>query len=384
MLNVAQKGDRLSRTVDLCIVMLIVLSILSCILESVQSLHQRYATFFRYWERFTLILFSFEYLLRLWSCKEEECYAVRWGRVYWALSFLALVDLFSIFPGLLIISGLDLRFLRAIRLLRLFRLSRYNRNFLLILQVLRSTKEALTISLTGILILLLVVSSLIYTVEHQFNPEGFGSIPATMWWGVITLTTVGYGDVYPITTLGKVLASIVALLGIGTFAIPAGILAGAFNRALVNVAPSLDVKLVANFHPISQNQRDNPGTLVSYLVAGAVVDKNVEHLLGIAITHLDRENGDWEYFEPEKENWQCIEHVSEVSSLLLPADERIALRFLPRENFSGRASMHFRAWDQSTGIAFGTDNSSFHGGSSAFSSQQATVSITVYSRSNSA
>ncbi|MCZ7662877.1 MAG: potassium channel family protein [Thermoleophilia bacterium] len=137
----------------------------------------------------------------------------------------------AIFPFYVGVGRLDLRFLRALRLFRLLRvlkLARYSESLALLGRVFRAKKEELVVTLCAVLFLLFLASSFIYYVEHEAQPEAFSSIPAAMWWGVATLTTVGYGDVYPVTVAGKVLGAIVAMLGIGLFALPAGILASGF------------------------------------------------------------------------------------------------------------------------------------------------------------
>ncbi|KKO18591.1 MAG: Cyclic nucleotide-gated potassium channel [Candidatus Brocadia fulgida] len=134
---------------------------------------------------------------------------------------------------------LDLRFIRALRLFRLFRIlkmGRYSESIRTLGNVLKEEKEALAITVFAVLILLVVASSLMYFVENAAQPEAFSSIPEAMWWGVATLTTVGYGDICPITPLGRFLGAIIALLGIGTIAVPAGIVtsgfAGRFKKSM--------------------------------------------------------------------------------------------------------------------------------------------------------
>ncbi|MEM6992383.1 MAG: ion transporter [Myxococcota bacterium] len=138
----------------------------------------------------------------------------------------------AIVPAVVSAGTVDLRVLRGLRLMRLFRLSRYNRGLVTFLKVLRESQQQLVIALSVVVAVLLMASSLLHIVERDAQPETFGSIPAAMWWVVATLTTVGYGDVRPMTDLGRVLASVIAILGIGTFAMPAGIVASAFERCV--------------------------------------------------------------------------------------------------------------------------------------------------------
>ncbi|WP_103866633.1 ion transporter [Aquimarina sp. I32.4] len=240
--EILEKGasdDRWSRRIDLFIISLIFLNILAIILESVNSLKRDYQLIFDYIEIFSIYIFTIEYILRIWSITEKEEYSQPiQGRLKYLFSFSSIIDLIAIVPAYIpLLIGVDSRVVRGIRLLRLFRilkLSRYNRAFSHIRNVVKSKKEELVISLFAVLTLLVISSSLMYFVENKAQPESFSSIPATMWWGVATLTTVGYGDVYPITGLGKFMAGIMAILGVGLFALPAGILANGFGNTLEN------------------------------------------------------------------------------------------------------------------------------------------------------
>jgi voltage-gated potassium channel len=146
-----------------------------------------------------------------------------------------LIDLLSILPFYLPLHGLDLRIIRAVRLFRLFRLfkvGRYPQSLNRLANVIKSKKEELVITLFSAIVLLIIASSLMYFIEKEAQPDVFGSIPDAMWWGAVTLTTVGYGDVYPVTLLGKFISASIAVLGIGLFALPAGIIASGFASEL--------------------------------------------------------------------------------------------------------------------------------------------------------
>ncbi|MCI0609203.1 MAG: ion transporter [Anaerolineae bacterium] len=146
-----------------------------------------------------------------------------------------LIDLISFLPFYVPLLGMDLRIIRVVRLFRFFRLMkmwRYSQSLSMIVNVIKSKKEELSITLFSGAILLIVASSLLYFIEHDAQPDTFSSIPAAMWWGVITLTTVGYGDVYPVTVLGKIIGASIAVLSIGLFALPAGIIASGFASEL--------------------------------------------------------------------------------------------------------------------------------------------------------
>ena len=135
-------------------------------------------------------------------------------------------------PFIMSIDGRILRLLRLFRLVRIFKMGRYSTAFRMIANVLNRRKEELLVTLTIVLLVLVLASSLMYYVEHEVQPEAFSSIPATMWWGVATLTTVGYGDVYPITSIGRVLGAFIAIMGVGIFALPAGIIASGFEAEI--------------------------------------------------------------------------------------------------------------------------------------------------------
>lgn len=236
VVEVARPGDRASRTFDITILSLIVLNLVAVIVGTVHGLEERWAAVFVPFEIFSVAVFGVEYLARLWSCVEDPRYAAPWaGRVRFALQPLILVDLAAILPAFLWMLGIDLRALRALRLVRILRLAkavRYISALRLLRLVLLSRRAELLVAGGVTLLLLIVASSLMYAAEHRAQPEAFGSIPAAMWWAMETLTTVGYGDVYPITPVGRLLASLVAVLGIGLFALPAGILGSGFTEEI--------------------------------------------------------------------------------------------------------------------------------------------------------
>ena len=232
LLAVSTEGDDHSRTVDLWILALIFLNILALVLETVDSIYSRNPAAFELFEDVSLVIFSVEYLLRLWSCSAVPTYArPLFGRLRFATTPLAIVDLLAILPLYLPLFGLDMRFIRVVRLLRFFRLAklfRYSSALRLLGRVVLGKREELASIFFVLVTLLLISSSLMYFAEHDDQPGKFSSIPETMWWSVITLTTVGYGDYYPVTGIGKFIAAIIAVLGIGMFALPAGILGAGF------------------------------------------------------------------------------------------------------------------------------------------------------------
>ncbi len=235
VLEVAEEKKGWSYFFDLFIIILIALNAIAIVMESVDPVKQRVGVFFYYFEVVSVVIFTLEYVLRVWSVTEASKYKHPfWGRLRFVFTPLALIDFFAILPFYLVQLA-DLRFLRILRLFRLFRLfklARYVKALQVMSEVIRKKREQLVVSTVFTLFLLLIVSSVMYYVEHPVQPEAFSSIPDTMWWGIATLTTVGYGDVYPITPLGKFLGGVIAILGIGIFALPAGILASGFSTAI--------------------------------------------------------------------------------------------------------------------------------------------------------
>jgi voltage-gated potassium channel len=223
------------RATNAGLVALIILNVAAVILESVDAIHQRFARAFDAFEWFSVAVFTVEYVLRVWSATADPRYARPvTGRLRFMLTPGALVDLVAIVPAYLPIA-LDLRFARIVRLgrmMRILKIGRYSRPLRMFGRVFHARRDDLVLVGALLLVLLVVAASSMYFLENGAQPEAFSSIPASMWWAVSTLTTVGYGDVYPVTPLGKVVGSFLAMLGIGFFALPAGILAGAFAREL--------------------------------------------------------------------------------------------------------------------------------------------------------
>lgn len=232
--NVDEPADRV---VAVSLLVLILANGLAVLLETVKALEAKYSWYFFLFEVISVGVFTLEYVLRLWAITLNPSFQrAVWGRLRYAVTPIALVDLAAILPFYLPIAlMIDLRILRLLRLFRLFRLfkmTRYVESMRTFQNVFRAKKAELTLTLMMIFLLLLFASTAMYAAETEAQPEKFSSIPATLWWGVVTLTTIGYGDVYPITPLGKVIAGIIAFLGIGLFALPTGILASGFSEEL--------------------------------------------------------------------------------------------------------------------------------------------------------
>ena len=234
LLEPADEKDKASRITDIFLVTLIFFNILMVILETVENLYMNYNSFFRYFEFFSVTVFSIEYIGRLWSCVENKAKNESDGkaRIQYIFSFSAIIDAIAILPSLLafLFPTVDLRFVRALRIIRLLKFSRYSSSINTLLVVLWDQRKSFGAAFFILFIILIISSSGMYLVEKDIQPEKFGSIPQSMWWSIVTLTTVGYGDVYPVTSMGKFFGSIIIILGIGTVALPSGILASAFTE----------------------------------------------------------------------------------------------------------------------------------------------------------
>jgi voltage-gated potassium channel len=233
ILSQAAEGDYLSRTFDVFLMGLISVNVLAVVFETVPGLPAQVRSAFRILEIFSVAVFTVEYASRLWTCTLDERFKnAIWGRIRFALAPLMLIDLLAILPFYLpMLIPCDLRFVRAIRLLRLVRLvkmGRYSRSLKLLGRVLANKKEEIFVTLFVGAIFLVVASSAVYLIERDVQPESFSSIPAAMWWGVTALTPVGSGGMAPMTTAGKLIGGVIAVLGIGMFALPAGILGSGF------------------------------------------------------------------------------------------------------------------------------------------------------------
>lgn len=228
-------GGRIGNYVDHLIVALIVANVVVVALETVDWIYVQYVDEFYVFEAISVSIFAVEYIGRIWAVVEHPDYehpAI--GRLRHAKSPYMIVDLLAIAPFFIGVF-VDLRFLRALRLLRFFRLlklTRYSESMRLFLEAFRIKRTQLLVTLYIGTIILFTSSSLMYFAERNAQPDMFSSIPATLWWGVVTLTTVGYGDVHPVTPFGKVVGALIAMTGIGLFALPASILASGFIEAV--------------------------------------------------------------------------------------------------------------------------------------------------------
>ncbi|MGN8215501.1 MULTISPECIES: ion transporter [Halococcus] len=240
------KGGPAAQAVDWLIAGLIVCNVVAVVCGTVDPLFTRYQAVFYTFELVSVGVFTAEYVLRVWSATatEKDDHPV-FGRLRFMTRPAVVIDLLAVAPFYLgtVVFVSDLRVLRALRLfrfLRLFKLARYSRSVARFERVVKRKTGDLIVAIAGTSLLLTLASSLMYFVEHDAQPEAFSSIPAALWWGVVTLTTVGYGDVYPVTPLGKLLGATVAVLGTGLVALPASILASGFIADDADTDPGPD------------------------------------------------------------------------------------------------------------------------------------------------
>lgn len=238
ILEPAEQGDLESRIFDVFIVSVIVISVLAAMLRTMSGVVDDYRILLRAVEVFCLVIFTDEYIFRLWSCTADERYKRPvLGRLKFMITPLAVVDLVAFLPFYLILFFPSTQFAGAtfiFRLLRIFKMFRYSESLRMFAAVFVRKRNQLAATFSVTLVLLVFSSSLMYFAERSAQPEAFPSIPATLWWGAVTLTTVGYGDVYPITPLGQFFGAFTALLGIGLVALPSGILASGFVEGFGN------------------------------------------------------------------------------------------------------------------------------------------------------
>ena len=211
---------------DVGLLLLILLSVIVVMLETVDSIHQAYGAYFNLIEWVITILFSIEYILRIWTIKKPSAYI---------LSFYGIIDFLSTIPKYvsLFFAGANILIaLRALRLLRVFRILKLapfvgeSQN---LMKSLKASRAKILVFLTAVLILTIILGTVMYLVEFN-QGSGFDNIPKSMYWAIVTLTTVGYGDIAPVTPLGQFIASIIMILGYGILAVPTGIVSAEYNR----------------------------------------------------------------------------------------------------------------------------------------------------------
>lgn len=220
------KEDFLSKYFNHMIMLLILLSVVVMALDTVEFIHRDYKYIIWAFESFTILVFIFEYVVRLLTAhiyyKNDPSVKTKTQAMWkYATSFYGIIDIITIAP-------FYWPSLRLLRFLRLFKVARYNKSLTVIKDVMLDKRSEIGVSCFVIIIVMVIASFLMYNVEHDAQPEQFPNVFACIWWAVVTLTTVGYGDVYPITVLGKLVGGLIAFLGIGLVALPTGIISAGF------------------------------------------------------------------------------------------------------------------------------------------------------------
>ena len=237
LLEKAEEGDKASRLVDFGLSVLVFVNVIAVSLETVDSLHRAYAGLFWWVETVSVTLFSVEYVLRFWSvaaAADERGISSLKARLSYVLSPTGIIDLIAILPSLLplLFGSIDLRWLRILRLARLFKFSHYTSALEDLISSVRRERQSFVATIYLLFLALMISSTLIYVFEHDLQPDYFGSIPESMWWSFVTLTTVGYGDVVPITAAGRAVAAMTALMGVCVVALLTGIVATGFSKQM--------------------------------------------------------------------------------------------------------------------------------------------------------
>jgi voltage-gated potassium channel len=226
-------GSKVNLLFDYSIMTLIVLNVVALVLDTVPVIKESLGTFFRVFEVFSVAVFTIEYIMRIYVSDITYPSSNRFkSALKFTFSVFGLIDLLAILPFYLpFLIKIDLRFLRVLRLMRfmrVFKINRYNNSLTLIYSVIKEKKSELAITGFVALLILLIASFLMFDIEGNVQPDKFPNMLSCLWWAIATLTTVGYGDVYPVTGMGKFLSAVIAVLGIGLVALPTGIISAGF------------------------------------------------------------------------------------------------------------------------------------------------------------
>jgi len=273
-------GEHLARSIDRLLIALIVINLVAVALESIPAFGARYALSFELIEYFSLAVFTLEYCLRLWSAVEHgphQHLAPARARLKYALSSAGIVDLVAVLPfWFAIVLPADFRFVLVFRMVRFFKIARYSPAMRSLLDVLYRERRALFGCLVITLGTSLVAAALMHLAEGKVQPEKLGTIPDALWWSIVTVGTIGYGDVVPVTVLGKIIATGTIFLGLIMMALPIGIIATAFAEqirrrdfivtwgmiARVPLFTELDAGEIADIMQILRAQLVEPGEVI--------------------------------------------------------------------------------------------------------------------------
>jgi voltage-gated potassium channel len=239
IMEVQTPGDEPAHIFDVFMLAIIILNVGVVMLETVKSIEASYFFYLHIIDVVSVAIFTVEYGLRMWvSTENPRFHHPFFGRLRHAFIPMSIVDLLAILPFYIpFVIAFDLRFIRILRLFRVVRilkLGHYSESIKTFEQVVKKRWHELAMAFFAIIVVIVMCSSVMYYAEHEAQPEKFASIPESLWWATITLATIGYGDVYPITPLGKVIGAIIALMGIAIYALPTGIIAAGFVEELHN------------------------------------------------------------------------------------------------------------------------------------------------------
>lgn len=282
IVQAADSNDIASKIFDIFIISLILLNVCLVLIDTF-SVPMWAKTLFRKVEVFSVVVFTIEYLIRIWTADLlfPELTSIR-AHFKYIFSFMALIDLFAILPFYLpFLVPIDLRVLRVlriVRLLRIFKFNRYTTSLTQIANVFRRKAGQLFSSMFVVILLMIIASVIMYNIENPAQPETFDNALSGLWWAIATLTTVGYGDIYPITALGKVLSAIIAVLGIGLVAVPTGIISAGFMEAVEgDTNKKVDEKRIQS----EQSKKESLQLLTAYYSANTSIQEAVNKLLDI-------------------------------------------------------------------------------------------------------
>ena len=227
--------SKFSHFINLFLMVLILANVVTIMASSEASIKAEYGTFFRNFEIFSIIIFTIEYVIRVWvsvEASEKHLKQPLRSRIRYLFTPMAIIDFLAILPFYFLFFGSDFLMLRTLRLIRVLKLTRYSRSMELLITVSKQEAETILSAIFILIVLIIISATGIYLIEGHIQPEHFGSIPRALWWATVTLTTVGYGDVVPITVYGKALGIVIVIMGIGMAALPAGILASGFTSEI--------------------------------------------------------------------------------------------------------------------------------------------------------
>ena len=235
LLNETPTSGRLHGQIDFILILVIITSVIAVFLETVPGIYEPLKKEFHYFDLFTIFIFTVEYILRFYSAPEGdlESNTTAISRWNWMKRPSSFIDLIAILPFYLqMFITLDLRFMRILRVLRVLKLTRYNTAMSTFVTVMKRERAAFMSAMFIVVLITILSAAIVFTVEHEAQPEKFDTMLRALYWAVITLASVGYGDISPITPIGQAFTMVLSLLGIGIVALPAGILGSAFSDQL--------------------------------------------------------------------------------------------------------------------------------------------------------